>query len=289
MIMKWVIPRILNKFLEIFDPAICVTLNKKKLRIPFLSRVGYPDCWINEPWMINLLKILLPLKDGVFIDIGANVGQTLINLKCVEPSIQYFGFEPNPLCTYCMIELIKKNNFKNCEIIPIGISNKNEIATLNFYNREVDGAATIVENFRSQKIKYKFFVPVQSFEYVYKKLNLKNISIIKIDVEGAELEIIKSLKSVLRDERPFILCEILPVYSKDNTFRKKRQDEIEKIIRTLDYKICRVEKEKNEKLTGLICLNKLGIHSDLSLCDYLFVPNEIYEDVLKQLNLRTNV
>jgi len=50
--------------------------------------------------MIDLLKKILLLKDGVFIDIGMNLGQTLIKLKCVDPNIRYFGFEPNPGCVY---------------------------------------------------------------------------------------------------------------------------------------------------------------------------------------------
>jgi len=127
---------------------------------------------------------------------------------------------------------------------------------------------------------------MQSFEYLYKKLNLKSISIIKMDVEGSELEVFKGLKKVLSEERPFILCEILPVSSKNDTFRKPRQEEIEKIIKILNYKICRIEKEKNGKLKGLVNLNQFGIHSNLSLSDYLFVPYEIFEDVSKQLNLK---
>jgi len=287
--MKQLILRTLNEFLQKFNLTFYVTfLNEKKIKIPVISEVGYVDRWITESWMINLLKNLLPFKDGAFIDIGANVGQTLIKLKCVEPNIQYFGFEPNPLCVNCAMELIKKNGFENCEIIPVGISNKDGMTTLNCYDMKTGGGATIVEKFRSQQIERKIFVPVQNFEYMYKKLNLKKISIIKIDVEGGELEVIKGLKSVLRKERPFILCEILPVYSRDNTFRKKRQEEIEKIIKKLDYKICRIEKEKNERLKGLTYLKKIGIHSDLSLCDYLFIPDENFEGASKQFNLHTN-
>ncbi len=284
--MKCLIPKILNKLLDTFDPVVYITLDEKKIRIPFVSKVGYLDRWITESWMIDLLKNLLPLKEGAFIDIGANVGQTLIKLKCVDPDIQYFGFEPNPLCVNCAMKLIEKNGFENCEIIPVGISNKNEMTTLNCYDRKTGGGATIVENFRSQQIVRKIFVPVQAFEYVCKKLNLKKISIIKIDIEGSELEVIKSLKKIFRGQRPFVLCEILPVYSENNTFRKTRQEEIEKIIKTCNYKICRIEKDEDKRFKGLTCLKKFGIHSELSLCDYLFVPYELFEKLSTKFNLK---
>jgi len=285
--MRWLIHRILNKFLEKINLTFYITLNNRKIKIPIITGIGYSNLRTNELWMIDLLKKLLPLKDGAFIDIGMNVGQTLIKLKCVSPDVQYFGFEPNPLCVYYTRELIKKNGFKNCEIIPVGISNKNGIAILNCYNDETDSSATIVDDFRlQQKIKYKLFVPVQSFDYVYGTLNLEKISIIKIDVEGSELEVITSLKSVLRKNRPIILCEILPPYS--ITSRRTRQEKVKKIIKALNYDICRIQESKNGCLGGLIRIENFNVHSDPSLQNYLFVPNEIFDRVFNQLNFQTN-
>ena len=287
--MKQLICWILNKLnlLDKVNLTFYVTLGRGKIKVPTIGKIGYSNLCMRELWMIDLVEKLLPLKDGAFIDIGVNLGQTLIKLKYVEPSIQYFGFEPNPVCVYYTRELIKKNGFKNCEIIPVGISSENGIVTLNCYDSEIDSAATIVENFRpEQKIKYQFFVPVQSFEYAYEKLNLKKISIIKIDVECSELEVIKSLESVLGRDRPFILCEILPVGSKDNTFRKTRQEEVKKILKARNYRICRIEKNESKGLRGLKLIDNFGTHSELSLCDYLFVPDEFFKDVSKELSLK---
>lgn len=39
---------------------------------------------MTEMWMVEVLKHLLLLKPGTFIDIGANIGQTLLKLRAVS-------------------------------------------------------------------------------------------------------------------------------------------------------------------------------------------------------------
>ena len=48
--------------------------------------------------MIDILKIVLPIENKKFIDVGVNIGQTLLKLKSVSSEIDYIGFEPNPIC-----------------------------------------------------------------------------------------------------------------------------------------------------------------------------------------------
>ena len=109
--MNHLLSKTLTILLEKINLTYNITLNKKRIKIPIVSGIGYSTIWTTELWMIDILKILLFLKDGVFIDIGANIGQTLIKLKCVNPDTQYFGFEPNPSCVFYMRELIKKGTF----------------------------------------------------------------------------------------------------------------------------------------------------------------------------------
>jgi FkbM family methyltransferase len=81
--------------------------------------------------------------DGIFIDVGVNVGQTLLNFRsCYENP--YWGFEPNPSCVYYLQTLIKKNKFKNTRIIPVGLSSQNELAKF-YIKNETDSAGTIVK------------------------------------------------------------------------------------------------------------------------------------------------
>ncbi len=267
---------VLNKF-NLLDINKTILINGKKVKIPIIRKIGFVVS--SELWMIPIIEKIISFKKGSFIDIGVNLGQTLIKVKSIETDIKYIGFEPNPVCVFYVRELIKVNGFKNCYIVPVGISNENKLVELNFYVSDTDSAATIIKDYRDQKISHKLYVPVYDFENLRSLLQIDNISIIKIDVEGAELEVIESLKKSLSEQRPLILCEILPVYSNKNTFRKSRQEQIEKILKDLNYTIYRVEKSNNDEFKNLLEIEEIGVHSDLKLCDYLFIPSEIKSSV----------
>lgn len=256
-----------------------VVLNREWIKVPTLGRIGYSNLLAHEPWMVHLVQRLLPLKSGAFIDVGVNLGQTLIRVRCADRDVRYVGFEPNPACVYYVNHLIEVNGFKGCTVVPVGLSNESAFASLGCYGDETDASATMVKGFREQAISQEIFVSVQELDLACEQLNLRNVSVLKIDVEGGELEVIQGARRVLADIRPFILCEILPAYSSDNAFRTARQEALEGIMKAANYSICRIEKDKRGRLCRLTPMERIGIHSDLSLCDYLFVPNELEERV----------
>ncbi|MEE9168062.1 MAG: FkbM family methyltransferase [Candidatus Neomarinimicrobiota bacterium] len=226
--------------------------------------------------MMPVLENLLAKKGGTFVDIGVNIGQTLIKAECVQPNLDYIGFEPNPICVFYSMELAKKNNFKNCNIVSVGVSNHDQVVELKFFQANVvDTCATIVENLRpNMEITQRHLVPVFSLESLRGLIKTDQISVIKIDVEGAELEIIESLRTIILESRPTILIEILPVYSLENKMRKERQDRFESIMSDLDYVVVRVLKNADGSLNRLQTIEQIGIHSNLRLCDYIFHPRE---------------
>jgi len=256
-------------FLKKLNLIFIKKTSKSTFKIPINKGIGHINLYESELWMDNILKVLLSKNNGDFIDIGANLGQTLLKVKNVDTNINYYGFEPNPVCFSYLNELIDANNFKNVQILPLALSNKTHILKLNLYSDDVDQAATIIENYRpNNKILKSFHVPVFNFAEIENYLQINEISVIKIDVEGAENEIIKSAASLLRSQRPFVICEILPVYSKENIFRKERTEDIETFLIQENYIIFRFNDLKLEKLATI------GIHSDMNLTNYLFCPAE---------------
>lgn len=206
-----------------------VTLNGRKFNIPIVSRIGLDNLSMSELWMIDLLKILVKLNlragSACFVDVGVNVGQTLLKVKSVSAEMDYIGFEPNPLCIFYINNLIKSNKFGDCRIIPVGLSDSTDLGTLHFFNNSlVDSSATLIPDFRPvNKIDRTEYVPVFGLEQIKDKVGLLDFSILKIDVEGAELEVLKSFRCSIEKAKPIILIEILPVYDMENTSRLERQ------------------------------------------------------------------
>ena len=103
--------------------------------------------------------------------------------------------------------------------------------------------------------------------------NPSAICFLKIDVEGAELEVVSGLKETINKYKPIISLEILPVYSleKENgRFRKERQDALLAVMFSLGYKMMLIN-EHDLTLTPLI---DIEIHNDMGRTNYLFVPEE---------------
>ena len=266
----------LNKFkvLNLFNVNGTISLNKVKFTIPILQKTGFSNLFMSETWMIDLLEIILPIENKKFIDVGINIGQTLLKLKSVSSEIEYIGFEPNPICVSYINQLVKKNNFKRTSVIPVGISDKTGIGILNFfYPSSTDASASMIPGFRPEhKINRKEFIPLFDLERLKESINLDFVSVLKIDVEGAELEVLSSFKHIIKNKLPIILIEILPAYDDKNLFRIERQNKIQTLLWDAEYSIHRVIKE-NDILISLEEISEIGIHADMNKCEYVMVPN----------------
>ncbi|MBP7997643.1 MAG: FkbM family methyltransferase [Chloroflexi bacterium] len=251
-----------------------IKIGGTRFKIPVIQEMGLGNFTVTEPWMMDLIQDLYKKKTGAFIDIGANIGQTLLKLKSVAPEVDYVGFEPNPACVYYLRELFKANHFKRSIVIPTGLFNADRLMELLFFGlSEVNSGASIIMDFRpTNKVYERQHVPVFRFDEVHKTLPIEQIAIIKIDVEGAEMEVLQGLQKTLMEQRPFLIMEILPAYNDQNFQRLERQRQIEQFAKEANYSIFRILKTDKERLLGLEDLEIIGIHSDLRKCDYVFIP-----------------
>lgn len=250
-------------------------INGANIQIPVINGMGIGNnLHLSEPWMNELLiRLINNDNQGIFVDIGVNLGQTLIKVKSINPAITYVGFEPNSNCNFYLNALIKKNKFKKVDIFPVGIGKETGILDLEMLNNSItDSSASIIKKFRNEAIiQNRLKVPI--FAYADLNLDKSKFSIVKIDVEGAELEVIEGMQEKIKNDRPIMLVEILPVYNIENEFRLKRQRKIEIILSSIDYNIFRIIKSI-DVFFDIQKITEFGIHSDLNKCDYIFVPSE---------------
>ena len=285
--MKYIIKSLLKKMLGTFNFTIRIRVNGKKFKIPILGGLGIANRSISEQWMIDLLKLIHPIAGSKFIDVGVNIGQTLLKIKSINKDIEYIGFEPNPFCVFYVNKLIKMNSIENTILVPVGISTKTVIEKLNFYSEDdVEGSATILTDFRENKIFRQELVPLFNVNTLKDQTNFNDMSILKIDVEGAELEVIESFKDEIKNNYPFILMEILPVYNKSkNPKRLQNQNKIQEVLHGLNYSMFRINKDKNQ-LLDIEEVRDIGVHSNINDCEYIFVPETRLKQFKTIVNLR---
>jgi len=265
--------RILNKLnqlglLQFFNFKVSCIVNKNEYEIPVEGGLGLSHLVQVESWMNSLLfKYRDEFVAKHVLDIGVNIGQTLLKLKAIAPRCSYIGFEPNPYCLSYLSKLCELNKLTNTAIIPMALSDTSDVVELLFDNDSpVDSSAGINRLYRrgtKRKINIHTAVPDE-----LTILKHKNIGLIKIDVEGAELEVLNGLTELIRKNLPIIFIEILPVYDVENKDRLDRQSKIQKIIESLNYQIYRInEKTASEKL-----IKQFEIHGDLTKCNYILKP-----------------
>lgn len=280
--MKMIMIKVLRRLriLQAVNFVMTVRLNGTRIRVPFVHGMGIIG--MEEPWMGRLLTHWLSRTPHAFIDVGVNLGQTLALLKSVDPVRPYLGFEPNPVCVAYVHELIRLNRFEDCTIIPAALYREDKLLHLNMYQKyQADGTASIVENFRaSRPVDRKLCVPAYTYATVSASLPPIKIGIAKIDVEGAELDVLLGMRDVILRDRPVLFMEVLPVYSAENGDRLRRQEEMEGLLRQWDYALLRVKKN-GKKFGGLEEVAQIGIHGDLNRCDYVCVPRERNGEALK--------
>lgn len=243
-------------------------INGKNFYIPIIEGVGFTNLYLKEGWMVDLLTKFLPQIDGDILDIGSNLGQTILKIKSVDETRNVYAFEPNPTCVNYLYKLIRANNFQHIDVFPCAAGNTNGILKLNMYNEDVDESATIIENFRTQDITRSVHIASLNLDSLLLEIEAKP-GLIKIDVEGAELDVLLALKEVITEYRPVIICEILPVYDeKKNPERLHRQNKIQSFLSELNYNIIQNTSD------GYHLIPSFDVHSDMDLSNYIFIPDE---------------
>ncbi len=209
------------------------------IKIPVFFGLGSGYFIPEELWMGECLKVFLQQKKGVVIDIGANVGIYLVKLRVLDKNRQYFGFEPNQICCYYCRELIKMNDFKNSDIFSVALSDEMGVTTL--YTKDLADKGGSIHRFTKgddEKLENTFNTIVMKGDTLVKMLNPEKISVIKIDVEGAELEVIRGLEETIDKYKPILYFEMLSLPEEsDRNYQevRRRREGVFNKLSGMDY------------------------------------------------------
>ena len=244
-----------------------------RMKIPVIMGAGLLNLEDREPWMDDVLRPLLATCKGLFVDVGVNVGQTLLKVRAIEPGRNYLGFEPHGLCVAYVEELTRVNGIADIRVVPAALSDSDRIDQLAFYSLDPsDATASIASDLRpGTRILFHKVVPAYRFDQLPAPIITDRLGVVKIDVNGGELEVLLGMRDHLRRDGPPVVFEILPVHRESNIQRLRRQEGIEALLKELDYLLYRIHiiggPIRLEAITAPI-----GIHGDLDWSNYLAVP-----------------
>jgi FkbM family methyltransferase len=167
-----------------------------------LSRLIY-EGFENEE--IDFLNAFLNEGD-CFVDIGANVG--LFSLYASRTG-SVIAFEPSQLTYGRLVENLELNGITNVKPYKLGLSDKDEMLELNISSNGHEAWNTFVPT-TDNKFSLKEKVQVQAFDHFLreKSVDINRISLVKLDVEGFEINVLKGATDLLSGENaPAFLVE----------------------------------------------------------------------------------
>lgn len=142
-------------------------------------------------------------EDDVVVDIGAYIGYfSLLASERVGDKGCVYVFEPAPRNYERLMRNIEVNKAENIKAYNFGLSDKNETLALNV-SREIPAETSLANSWTelSKGVKLgKDMVEVELIPFdQFSKDNkdLSKIDIVKIDVDGAELKVIKGMRNTL--------------------------------------------------------------------------------------------
>lgn len=155
--------------------------------------MDYPGAWTafleHEPHVKKFLTDRFK-EGGVFVDVGANVGA--YSLRAAASGMRVFAFEPNTM----NVKILKRNvelNRLSIELAECALGAENGVARLT-----PNGAVSrITENGEME-------VPIHTLD----SYDLPAADLMKVDVEGYELEVLKGARKTLERHHPAMMVEM---------------------------------------------------------------------------------
>lgn len=234
-------------------------LFKMNLRMPGLIENAI---FIRGGWETGLAKQMASfIKEGsTFLDIGANIGYHTLYMASTFPDIQCIAFEPNPNVLEELKENIKVNGYKNISVYDYAVGDSCE--SIEFY---MTGEASLNRGVSAVNLpKYgsglkKETVNMVALDQFLEEKFKENTSVLKIDAQGYEYQVIRGSLDLIGKSKPVIFLEF-------HDESEKTPLEIFSLIP--EYEVYTIEAWSGE-------INKYERSDNKCWSDFLCVPPEV--------------
>ena len=186
---------------------------------------------VYEPEYVEYFCIKIPLN-GIFFDLGANIGSICIPLAKKRPDITIIAVEASPRVFEYLRYNIELNECKNIFAENLALSTADN-EQLPFYSPEEKFGKGSLSAVYTDKAEYVNTITLDTLKNKYK---LSNVDYIKIDVEGYEHSVFEGGKNLLSlQNAPVILFEFADWA--ENTANNTRAGDAQRLLSRIGYRL----------------------------------------------------
>ena len=147
------------------------------------------------------------LKEGMtVIDVGANTGIYALQASLtVGARGRVYAFEPVPHIYERLVEHVRINGSFNILTFPFALADSNGAAT--FHLGRTSGQGSLFRRETDQTTT----VRTQTLDSFLADQGIKHVDVVKVDVEGAEVHVLRGMRELLsRPHKPMLMFEFCP-------------------------------------------------------------------------------
>jgi FkbM family methyltransferase len=157
--------------------------------------------------------LLVRLKQGLALDVGANRGQSAIRLARLKPDFNIISFEPNRRCQFAL-RVVKVMLGKRFRFESAGVSDQNGEVTYYepFVNSlPVSAEGTFLQENLDEEMEERLGKHYEVKKTIFPVLRLDDLNLspdfVKIDVQGWELNVLRGARETILKYRPVLVIE----------------------------------------------------------------------------------
>ena len=236
----------------------------------------------------NELLLIQYLMDSesTFIDVGANLGQYIFKAEGIVPRSNIFAFEPHPALNKRLSKL-----FSGIQLSQHALSDSEgntQFKIPYFNNREIHTRGTLktehVEIDETNSVLID--VHISTLNKFAENSKINKISLVKIDVEGAEFDVINGANEMIEKFRPVFIIEIEQRHHKTSIL-----EFIMNLEKTGHYTCCyfdTIDQQlktdiKDKKIEEIQSLDNHG-KNRLFINNFIFIPKKEAAKKVEEIN-----
>jgi FkbM family methyltransferase len=219
-----------------------------------------PELWL-VPKLVN--------RSGVALDIGGNAGVWCLQMARFAGEVHCF--EPNPVCIRALERVLPRR----ATLHHVALSEKAGVAELRFDPGNtgvgtIEAKNTLTTNAGIKSIE-TIAVPTARLD----DFAIRNVALIKIDVEGHEEAVLAGAIATLERERPAVICEIEERHNPGGLGR------IRAFFATRGYRAAALDRGRLRELGTIEAEGKLPLAAAGGIYNFVFLHGVSASDLIR--------
>lgn len=234
----------------------------------FLHYLNPPKDGYRATTWIDLLASKIPTdSQPLFLDVGANEGQSAIAIRTKFPHSKIFCFEPD-VGAFAKLEK-NLSRLSQAQAFPLALGNKCGVATLHQNKESVTNSLLPTSNEAAKTGFASWMETVTSIEVRVETLDswaeqkkLKQIDVLKTDCQGFDLKVLLGARQWLATRRIQWVCVevlLIPLYDGQAYF-----DEVLALMRSHNYRLHDLVEPEHDRNGRLMWANAIFESQDNS-------------------------